>query len=40
MLDGAVEERVLAVEVEVDEGRRGHAPYSHSMVAGGLDEMS
>ena len=39
-LDGAVEQRVLAVEVAVDEGSRGHARYSHSIVAGGFDEMS
>jgi hypothetical protein len=38
-LDRAVEERVLAVEVQVGEGP-GHAAYSHSIVAGGFDEMS
>jgi len=38
-LDRAVEERVLAVQVEVDEGAR-HRRYSHSIVAGGFDETS
>ena len=35
----AVEQRVLRVEMEVDEGR-GATAYSHSIVAGGFDEMS
>jgi hypothetical protein len=39
-LDGAVEERVLAVEVEVDEGRGRHRAYSHSIVAGGFEDTS
>jgi hypothetical protein len=38
-LDGTVEQRVLAVEVQVDE-RSGRHPYSHSIVAGGFEEMS
>jgi hypothetical protein len=38
-LDGTVEQRVLAVEVQMDE-RLGRHPYSHSIVAGGFEEMS
>jgi hypothetical protein len=37
-LDGAVEKRVLGVEVEMDELAR-HA-HSHSIVEGGLEETS
>ena len=40
MLDRAVEQRVLGVEVQVDERARRHPAYSHSIVAGGFDEMS
>ena len=36
-LGSSVEERVVRVEVEVDEGL-GH--HSHSIVAGGFEEMS
>jgi hypothetical protein len=38
-LDRPVEKRVLTVEVQVNE-RSGRHPYSHSIVAGGLEEMS
>ena len=42
VLDRAVEERVLGVEVEMNEGLRHRLAlrYSHSIVAGGLLEMS
>ncbi len=39
-LRGAVEKAVLRVNVEVNEVGRQRATYSHSIVAGGFDEMS
>ena len=39
-LDRPVEQRVLAVQVQVNEGSRRHPLYSHSMVAGGFEETS
>ncbi len=40
VLDRAVEQRELGVQVQVGEGSRHSLAYSHSIVAGGFDEMS
>ena len=40
VLDRAVEQRELGVEMQVGEGSRHPRAYSHSIVAGGFDEMS
>ncbi len=40
VLDRAVEQRELRVEMQVGEGSRHPRAYSHSIVAGGFDETS
>ena len=40
VLDRAVEQRELGMEMQVGEGSRHPRAYSHSIVAGGFEEMS